>query len=996
MADRVVGDVARPAVRTSVCVFALTVACAIVGAGFFSLTASTKLGAAPPASLPPLVDPALTVGTLPNGMRYYIKANKHPANRAMLWLAVDVGSVFEDDDQLGYAHFLEHMAFNGTRHFPGNTLIDMIEQAGMTFGADLNAYTSFDETVYQLTMPTDDSTILRQGFDVLTDWASGGILSDSAEVIGERGVVLGEWRARLPDTASQRMQRETFERIFGRGSKYVDRFPIGTVRSLEQAVSTPIQRFYRDWYRPDLMAVIVVGDIDPAVVKREIVRRFGAIPKAQSPRSFTRPILPASASTVVHVVKDRVSPLVEMEWAVPVIDGTPESAMRLRLLEQLVFPTVQRTLTKLAKQERRAFAGAALGRAPGFVRPAADHYTLRVVAPADSLTAALQAALTVVERVVQHGIPATELDMQKTAIRRSYESVADGATAISSQALAQLYTSHYLTGDEQLWSPAQALALVRKILPAITANDVAAFARQWQTAANRTVTYYQPDAPGVHAVTPHTVVTLLDSLVRTPLAATPPATVSRTGTSTTTGASLLPTLPKVGQIVREDQIPSIDATRWTLSNGAQVVFKHTDNNPDAITLRAHSVGGHSLLPDSLFYTSGRLVGMLMTASGGLKGKGHDELHRELSGTGLREFSIDLNTFDEAITVGGSPREVEMLFQLLYLQFTAPTIDTTALAEWRRTGGASLRMSGSDQLAASLGRNSRLGPPQPVNVTFMDLAQAMHVYRDRFSDASDFTFYLVGATTAAQVKPLVERYLASLPSTNRTTREAGKDFKIPLPTERQVSEVRSQSIPPEKAQTSIRFNGTLPSKPDAYVRERSRLQALSWILGRRLLTRLREQMAVTYSIGAPVQFYQTPDLRYVLSITLMTSPDDMPRSKTAIWEEIDSLREHGPTPTELAMVTTVLQRGLENARQNNAWWIDRLVTLEALQIPLEQLGATVQPPFTVSDMIAAAAQYLPKDVYTQSTALPTLEDIAKAKKAQASKAVGGKLVDTLGE
>lgn len=948
---------------------------------FFSTREAPQLLAASPVMLSQLRDSTLTVGTLPNGMRYYIKVNASPAKRARLWLAVHAGAINEDDDQRGYAHFLEHMAFNGTRQFPGNTLIDVIEQAGMTFGADLNAYTSFDETVYQLTMPTDDLEIFRKGFDILTDWADGSILSDSLAVAGERGVVLGEWRVRRADTSVQRIQINALKRIFGEGSKYVDRLPIGTVEALQAAVPAPLQRFYKDWYRPDLMAVIAVGDFDPEMVKQEIFERFGKISMPNSPRSFKRPAIPASDQTIVHIVKDKVRPQVEMYWSVPSDDGTPESALRLKLLEEILFPIVQRKLTKLSKQEQRPFAGAAVGRTKGITPAMRDQYMMRVVSMPDSLKGAMISVIAEFERIAQNGMPDSELELQKTILLRRYEAAAAGATATGSLHLAQLYTRHYLSGTGHLLSPSQELELAQKILPTISSDDLALFAGHWRTPANRTVTYSVPPVSGVHPVTEEHIHTLLDSLVTTKLDVTNAIPIVAQANSNT---SLISIMPKGGKIIKEETVSSINATTWTLSNGARVVFKRVDNNPDDIKIYAHSLGGHSLLPDSLFFTSPRLVGMLMTAAGGLGGMGSDQLRSELSGTAVREFRVDLNAFEEEVAISGSPRELETLFQLMYLQFTNPTIDTTSLLEWRRTGGSTLRMTSNDRLAVRMSGHRRLGPPQPVNVTFVDLDQAMNVYRERFGDASDFTFYIVGAASPDQIKPLIEQYVASLPSTNRTTRETAKNFEIPLMTQRRISENRHPGLPAERAQTAIMFAGALDAAPETHFWERSRLQALSWILSRRLRNRLREEMAVTYSAGAPVQIYKTPDVRYVISISVVTSPDDMDSAVKATWEEIDSLRMNGPTDEELSMVATIQRRAVENARESNAWWIARMQSAEELGIPLDQLGLKSSTAFTGDEIIAAAMKYLPKDVYAQSTMLPTKATIAKAKEKSDAK------------
>ena len=949
---------------------------------------------------------AQIVGVLPNGMRYYIRANAVPAQRANLWLAVNAGSIQEDDDQRGFAHFLEHMAFNGTRRFPGNTLIDVIEQAGMTFGADLNAYTSFDETVYQLTIPTDDSLLLRQGFHILEDWANNGILVDSLSVVAERGVVLGEWRMRTPDSAGQRVQHESLQRLFGSTSRYVDRFPIGLPDLLRNANPAPLKRFYRDWYRPDLMAVIAVGDFDARAVERQIQRRFGHIPPARTPRAFSRPQVPVADTTIVQVIRDKVDPLVEMTWAAPSRSGDSDDIIRQALMEELFFPYVQRLATIASKQERRPFVVSGAGRMPGMIRPMGARYVIRIMAAPDSLIYGFSALLTEVERVAQHGLPATVLETEKAAILRRYEHEAAEADATSSTVFAERYKEHFLSGEGVLMGSAQLLERVQQLLPAITSEELAAFAARWREASRRIVRVQIPFGAAVPNMSVSEILQLLNSTERSILESGPAPlfTLSKGGvsvgvraadrvdvppgtsggasaTSAGSGSSARPLLTAThsGTITSAETNSAIGVTTWTLSNGARVVLKPMMNNPDGVTMHAYSEGGHSLLPDSLFYSSGRLVTMLMTAAGSLGNHQRDIIEQQLRASGVRQFRVSLNAFDEEVLVGGSPRDLETMFQLLYLQFTAPTVDTIRLAEWRRTGARSLYGSVNDQLAAQIGQYPRLSLPQAVNVPFIDLEQAMRVYRHRFGDASDFTFYIVGAVDSARVRPLVERYLAGLPATQRTAREKPKLLSVPLPGEPLVSEARHPDMSAERAQMSVMFMGATPGDSAAHLLERQKAEMVSLILSRRLRNRLREQMAVTYSVSAPVVFYRTPDPRYAITITLLTAPDAMERSRDAVWEEINALRSDGPSGAEIQIATTIMQRQLENARQNDAWWVSQLEGYDRLGVSYDRLATVDVPVFTTKELKQATEYYL-SDIYRELTLFPTIETLEQQKRS----------------
>ncbi len=923
-------------------------------------------------SVNPLHDPELITGTLPSGLRYYIRSNHFPAKRANIWLAVNAGSINEDNDQLGFAHFLEHMAFNGTKHFPGNAVIDFVEQSGMTFGSDLNAYTSFEETVYQLTIPTDDKSLFNGGLQIIDDWVSGRILMDSSEVVAERGVVLGEWRARLPDTASKRFQMDGLSRTYGESSLFAKHFPIGDPELLKTATAEPILRFYRDWYRPDLMAVIAVGDFDAKAVEKEILKRFGKLQPPTNARKFGHPVVTASSQTIVHSLIDKIWPNIEFEWPASPLSDDPLLALKQQLIDQITLPYLQRTFNALSKKEHRAFADARIGREPGITKRSHDRLVLHLVATPDTLMPGFQIALTEVERVAQHGISNEVLGREKQALLREYEAWADGSASISSSSYAQRYTQHYLTGEGNLLGPAQALELVRSILPTISSNDIAREMQGWRNQAGRIVTVFQPQFAPVPKIPDSEVKELLASIAASSLSTasladgllgSPNAVASIKG-------SLLSSPPPIGNVVSTTSFAASDITVWNLSNGARVVYKKSENQPDDITIEAYSLGGHSLLPDSLYASPARLVGMLMTASGGFNNTDHEALERQARTTGLREFQVSLNAFDEEIVVGGSPRELEYLFQMMYLQFTAPKVDTLALDDWRRNGFRTMYMSMNDRYAANHGMgNRRLKGLTPVSVPFLNLEQAMRVYQDRFGDASDFTFYIVGPEKSVDILPFVNQYIASLPSTNRKVREVPRDFKIPVLNQKLQRPGVGYYLPPERAGMSLMFVGAVPHDTTEYLAASEDLSAASWILGRRLRNELREKMGVTYNASAPYDQYWTPDPRYVVAINVTTDPQALDTTVDAVLNEIEKFRKEGPSDEELSMIRNVRTRQLENASQSNKWWIGKFEVFDRLGISYDHLNSGKESPLTKERIQAAAKKYFPEDTYILNAQKP---------------------------
>lgn len=921
-------------------------------------------------------DPALTIGILPNGLHYYLRVNKMPAKRAELYLAVNAGSVLEDEDQQGFAHFLEHMLFNGTTHFPHLGLVDFVEGAGMRFGADLNAFTNFDETVYTLTIPTDEPKVLQQGLQVLEDWAGGAATIDSTEVVAERGVVLGEWRSRLADTATQNAQMHQQAVLYGPDSRYVTRFPIGKPALLEKANPEPLRRFYKDWYRPDLMAVIVVGDFDKAQMEREIRERFGKIPAAAKPRPRFRPLPVSRSEPVVDVYTSDVWPAATVYWPRPPMPTEPQVRVRQELMEDLLFQLVQRKLLKLRKVERRPFFQAQTGLAR-LERSLGRAYTVAVLASPDSLESALAAVLTEFERIAQHGVPAPTLELQKAALLRQLESAADEATAVPSKSLAEEYVWHYLRGEGVLLSPQQKLALARTLLPAITPEALAEAARFWRRDEGRLVMFTVPRWAHVRPPTRESVLALIDSVMKAPIQAdTAPQVAGADG-------PLLATPPKPGKIVRERRYAAAGITEWTLSNGARVLYKPTNADPDQLLLRAKSLGGFSLVDDTLFFSPGRLVGKMMTEAAGLGKLDRTALEKQLTTTALREFKVEINYTDEEIALGGSPKDLETLFQILYLQFTAPRLDTTALAVWKRYGkvGVDEAMDINDRIAGALSRgNPRLAPMSPALVDLANLDQAMAVYRDRFGDAGDFTFTIVGAAEPARVRPLVERYLASLPSAGRAEREQPKDPGIkPW---NGISRVTEKVQPVLRASTALAYDGLFPADPSTYLDERQRLDAVITVLRRRLRERLREELGATYTVGVGYNLYVDPKLHYRVVIHFDADPKRIDALIPILMSEIDSVRTAGATPVELAMVSRIQQRSIETALQDDNFWVGAIQQFDRLGLPFDAIPRLYSKPLIASDEIRTAAQrYLPSNSYLQLTLLPTDEVVAQADSAK---------------
>ncbi|HEX7024753.1 MAG TPA: pitrilysin family protein, partial [Gemmatimonadales bacterium] len=471
---------------------------------------------APPGARDSLlpIDPAVTTGRLPNGLRYYIRVNHRPAKRAELRLVVNAGSVLEDPDQRGMAHFVEHMAFNGTAHFRKQELVDYIESIGMRFGADLNAYTSFDETVYQLQVPTDSAHIVRRGFQILEDWAHG-VTFDTTEIRKERGVVMEEWR--LGRGAGQRMFDQQLPVLF-RGSRYAERLPIGTPECIRSCSAAAIRRFYRDWYRPDLLAVVAVGDFDPRVILALIRRRFGGIARRPARRPRTLAPVPAHRTAEVSIATDPEATSTSVSVYVqrrPGARGTV-AGWRTDLVENLAAGILNERLYELSQKPDPPFLGAGVGR-QSLVRTS-EAFSFGAGVPDSGVRRGLRAVLTELERAGRHGFTQPELDRMRLEYLRGLEQAYAERDKTESGGHASEYVEHFLTGVG-IPGIAHEYQRARAVLPRVTRADLDAVARRWLTGGAPVILVNAPEKNRGILPSPAELLGLFESVRREEIAA---------------------------------------------------------------------------------------------------------------------------------------------------------------------------------------------------------------------------------------------------------------------------------------------------------------------------------------------------------------------------------------------------------------------------------------------------------------------------------------------
>ncbi len=609
------------------------------------------------------VDPQAVVGTLPNGLRYYVRANDKPARRAELRLVVKAGSVLEDADQQGIAHFVEHMEFEGTRHFPRQSILDFLASLGLSIGPDANAATSYDDTQYTLRVPTDVPGVLDRAMLILEDWAQGASF-DERGIEQERAIVLSEWRMGLG--AGERTQ-DKIRRVQLEGSRYADRPPIGNPDVIARAGREQLTRFYRDWYRPDLMAVIVVGDIDRDAAVAMIKAHFSGLAAPLPARPRPAFDVPEQPQTRYAIVTDKETPatMVEISDLRPARNQATVGGYRALMVDQLFAAMLGARLDELGQQQDPPFLRAGADRGLFPTPRTRDEAVLRALVANDGVGRGLEALLTELERVTRFGFTATELARAKQAMMAGYERIVTESPDRESSSRADEYTRNYLQGEAlpTIW---QELAFHRRFVPGITLAEVNALVRDWFPDRNRLVLVSAPEGTGV---------TLPD---QAQLAAIVRATATKRLTAyvdAVSGQALMDQPPPAGTIARTATRPG-GLIEWTLSNGATVVLQPTTLKADQILFRATAPGGTSLAADDDFIPA-RVADNVIPA-GGVGRFNAVALDKILAGKAAVVTPF-IDEVDQGMGGGSTPQDLETLFQLLYLRFTAPRADPVAFA-----------------------------------------------------------------------------------------------------------------------------------------------------------------------------------------------------------------------------------------------------------------------------------------------------------------------------
>lgn len=853
------------------------------------------------ASLP--IDTNVRYGKLPNGLTYYIRHNNQPNDRADFYIAQNVGSMQEEDPQRGLAHFLEHMAFNGTSHYPGKSMLNYLESIGVKFGANVNAYTSLDETVYNLTnVPVREGTI-DSCLLILHDWSSQIALEDK-EIDNERGVISEEWRTR--QNASMRMYDSILPKIYA-GSKYAHRMPIGLMDVIQNFSYKELRDYYKKWYRPDLQGIIIVGDIDVDRVEKKVKELFGSIKLPENPAKRVYFPVPDNAKPIIAIAKDKEATNTQImvffkhEAESPEVKASAQGIAN-SYIKSLIAMMINDRFNEITKKPGAPFLGAGAYDGDFFFAKTKDAFTGYISCKEGEAIPAMSAFFQELERVDKYGFTSTEF---QRAVANYLQAATDQymeRDKMETKRYVQEYVTHFTSGGS-ISGIENEYKIIQQLNKTVTLDQVNAFIRNLIKHDNVAVVVMGPDKEGLSYPTEAEILGTFENAARADL---------KPYDDKVSNEPLVSNLPPAGKIVSEKHDKKFDATVWKLSNGATVFVKPTDFKNDQIVMTATSPGGTSQFSDQ------DILDAKVVHIGQIGGKGKfsvTELDKVLAG---KSASVSTGIQETTETVDGSstPRDLETMMQLAYLSITSPRKDIEAFEAWKEQAKTSLEnqemnpsSAFSDTLISAIYQNDpRRTRLKSADIDKLNYDNILKLYKERFADASDFTFVFVGNINPDTLKPLVEKYIASLPSLNRketgktTERRPGKyenNFKRPMET--------------PKSTVYLSFSGKCK-----YTYENAlKLDILASVM-RIVYTRtIREEQGGTYGVGVSGGLTKENDT-FSFLYSFDTNDKQEENLKKMAYQELMDVVQKGPEKVDLEKVIGNMLKDYDEYQKQNGY------------------------------------------------------------------------------
>jgi zinc protease len=894
------------------------------------------------AKLP--VDSKVTIGKLPNGLTYYIRPNNKPEKKVELRLVVNAGSILENDDQQGLAHFMEHMNFNGTKNFPEIKLVDFLQSIGVEFGADLNAYTSFDETVYILPIPTDKPGNLESGFQVIEDWAHNANLTDK-DIDDERAVVLEE--SRMGKGAQDRMMKKYLPKVLA-GSQYANRLPIGKDEILKTFKYETIRSFYRDWYRPDLMAVMVVGDVTVPQAKALIEKHFSGIKNPAKPRERkafeVKPYTDASAMVVTD--KEATNYMFQMVFSARKEDKeVTVNDYRSKMVRSIFNSLLNRRLQELTQVATPPFIFAGAGAEGGYAR-GYENFNLIAIASSDIETA-VNAAVGELVKAQEHGFTGSELEIVKKQMLNGMEKAYNERNTTESGQIVDEYVRNFLT-QEPIPGIEQEYKYAQQMLPGITLEEVNAEAKKWLAKENSSEYFALvtgPDNKQMKVPTDMELKTMVGNALNQKVTANAEKKVVD---------NLLEKEPVAGKIVSEAVDKELNATTYTLSNGVKVTVKATDFKTDEIIMSAVKQGG-----DNNYGPEDKANAKFMTDIIESMGYGQftpTQLTDALSGKtiGLLPRMTDVSA---KLDGNSSVKDFESLMQLTHLQLTEPRRDEALFNGFTGKMKMQLQFMGSnpqyafiDTLGKALYNNDPRRPimvPTAADMDKIKMDRVLEIYKNEFSNADGFHFFIVGNISEGTLKPLLEKYIASLPV--KGTKPSFKDNG--LRTVKGNTKFEFKKGQEQKSLVLSIYSGEMPYSEELALQT----DMIGEILSIKVIEQIREQMGAIYGGGFGGEFERDPYPHYSLSGQFPCGPENVDPILKKAAEEIEEIKTHGPSVKDLDKVKLAKLEKRRESIKTNGYWAAKLEQLMFWNYSKQRFlnGEAEVNKITVADIKATA-------------------------------------------
>lgn len=863
-------------------------------------------------SLQPMpLDSTIRYGKLSNGMTYYIRHNEQPKERAEFFIAQNVGAILEEDSQNGLAHFLEHMAFNGTKNYPGKNLINYFETIGVKFGQNINAYTSLDETVYNLSeVPTNRETIIDSAMLVLHDWSSFISLEDK-EIDKERGVIREEWRQ--GQSAFRRLWTAS-NKVSMAGSQYAKRDVIGDTAVINNFTYETLKNYYKKWYRPDLQAILIVGDIDVDQIEAKIKKMFSDIPTPVNPAERIFYQVPDNDEPIVGVFTDPEMEVTQVSlyfkvYSIPDEVRLSTSGYNISIIKNLINNMINNRLSEIKQEPESPFTN--IGSTITDLVRTKDVFAFYSNPAAGKEKAARERMLKEAESIRRFGFTSSELSRAKTDMLSSYEKSYNERNQQKNNRLVREYARHFLS-SEPIPGMAWEYKYLNANLPALTIEMVNNLAQKCIGEKNIIYMIQGPEKAGLVYPTNDDLKQELRDVRKSEF---------KPYQDNVSTEPLISNKLKPGKVKSVKVNETLGSTEWTLSNGIKILFKQTKFKEDEIRMSAWSYGGHSLLTEddlpSAMYTT------YVIGQSGLGKFNLAELNKKMTGK-IASVNPYIGGYDEGLNGSSSVKDLETMLQLTHLYFTAPREDENAyqyvmksLKTEKENEALNPENAYSDSITTLLyAHNPRMVLSNLENLQKVDYASIQRIFKNRFSNPADFTFEFVGNIDEKSFKPMVEKYLGSLKTSK--IRESWKDNNIRVQGGTLYKEIE-KPLKVSKTSNFVRYTMNLPYNMENHVI----MNAIGNILRLRYTATIREEEGGSYGVSSWGSISNKPLEEAGLTIYFDTDPKIYKHMLEIVHAEIKSLADNGPKADDLNKVKLNMMKQYSEDLSENSFWMNSI-------------------------------------------------------------------------